>query len=113
MQGILGNTELVLQEKISLVVRDCLETINRFVTDAASRIQQLQRFSGKSKYKKDYEYLSLNHVVDDVVLQTRPLWKDESEKAGITITVEKNFTEKELEHFYKCNIDDGTFTTIL
>ncbi len=94
LQGILGNIELALLENISLEVEDYLKTVKQFVTDAASRILQLQRFSGKSKYKKDYEYLRLNNVVDDVVLQTRPLWKDESEKAGITITVEKNFTEK-------------------
>ncbi|MCP4264468.1 MAG: response regulator [Candidatus Brocadiaceae bacterium] len=96
LQGILGNIELALLEQIPLQTRDYLETINQLVADAASRIQQLQRFSGKNKYKKDYEHLNLNQILDDVVLQTRPLWKDESEKAGITIAVEKSFAEKEL-----------------
>ncbi len=96
LQGVLGNIELALQENIPLKARDYLETTSRLVTDAASRIQQLLRFSGQSECRKDREYLRLNHVVDDVVLQTRPLWKNESEKAGITIAVEKNFVEKEL-----------------
>ncbi len=95
LQGVLGNVELALLENISLNVRGYLETIKLSATDAASRIKQLQRFSGKGKCKNDHEYLNINHIVDDVILQTRPLWKDESEKAGITIAVAKIFTEKQ------------------
>ena len=96
LQGIFGNTELALLEHISPEVRNYLETIRRSATDAASRIQQLQRFSGKSKGQNDYDHVNLNSLVDAVVSQTRPLWKDESEKAGIAIAVEKNFAAKEL-----------------
>ena len=96
LQGIFGNIELVLLRDISPEVRDYLEAIKRSATDAASRIQQLQRFSGKGKGQNNYEQLNLNSVVDDVISQTRPLWKDECEKAGITIAVEKNYAGKEL-----------------
>ena len=40
--------------------------------------------------------MNLNSLVDTVVLQTRPLWKDEAEKAGITIVIERNYAKKEL-----------------
>ena len=96
LQGIFGNIEVALLEHISPEVRNYLETIKQSATDAASRIQQLQRFAGKGKEQNDYEYTNLNRLVDTVVSQTRPLWKDESEKAGISIAVEKNYAEKEL-----------------
>lgn len=96
LQGIVGNTELSLLRDISPKVRGYLEAIKKSATDAASRIQQLQRFSGKGKSQNGYECLNLTSIVDDVVSQTRPLWKDESEKAGIAIAVEKNYAEKEL-----------------
>ncbi len=96
LQGIFGNIELALLRDISPEVRGYLETIKKSAVDAASRIQQLQRFSGKGKSQNGYEQLSLNSIVDDAVSQTRPLWKDESEKVGITITIEKNYTGKEL-----------------
>ncbi len=96
LQGIFGNIELALLRDISPEVRGYLETIKKSAVDAASRIQQLQRFSGKGKSQNGYEQLNLNSIVDDAVWQTRPLWKDESEKVGITITIEKNYTGKEL-----------------
>ena len=96
LQGIFGNTEVALLEHISPEVRNYLETIKQSATDAASRIQQLQRFARKGKEQNDYEHVNLNRLVDTVVSQTRPLWKDESEKAGIAIEVEKNYAGKEL-----------------
>ncbi|MCF8070700.1 MAG: response regulator [Desulfobacterales bacterium] len=96
LQGIFGNIELALLENISPKMRDYLETIKQSTADAASRIGQLLRFSGKNKSRKDYEHLNPNRVVDDVISQTRPLWKDEAEKKGIAIAVEKNYAEKEL-----------------
>ncbi|OPL13722.1 MAG: hypothetical protein AVO38_12985 [delta proteobacterium ML8_D] len=97
LQGILGNIELALLKDISPEVRDYLETVKKLSMEAASRISQLQRFSGKGKGQTDYKQLSLNEIIDDVVAHTRPLWKDESEKLGITIEIEKNYASKELK----------------
>lgn len=96
LQGIFGNIELALLRDISPEMRDYLETIKKSAIDAASRIQQLQRFAGKGKSQEGYEQMNLNSIVDDVVSQIRPLWKDESEKAGIAIAIEKNYAGKEL-----------------
>ncbi len=96
LQGIFGNIELTLVRDISPEVRDYLEAIKRSATDAASRIQQLQRFSGKGTGRKNYEQLNLNSIIDDVISQARPLWKDECEKTGIAISVEKNYADKDL-----------------
>ncbi|MFO8239441.1 MAG: response regulator [Dissulfuribacterales bacterium] len=96
LQGILGNIELALLKDISPEVRDYLETVKKSSLEAASRISQLQRFSGKGKSQTSYKQMSLNGIIDDMVAQTRPLWKDESEKLGITIEIEKNYAAKEL-----------------
>lgn len=96
LQGIFGNTDLALLEIISPEVRNYLETIKKSASDAASRIQQLQRFSGKGKGQDNYENIDFNSMVETVVLQTRPLWKDECEKSGIIIEIEKNYSQRDL-----------------
>jgi len=96
LQGIFGNIELALLRDISPEVRDYLEAIKRSAADAASRIQQLQRFSGKGIGRKNYERLDLNSIIDDVISQARPLWKNECERAGIEILVETNYAGKKL-----------------
>lgn len=96
LQGIFGNTELALLEDISPEVRNYLNTIKKSATDAATRIQHLLRFSGKGKGRKDYEILNLNTIVADVITQTRPLWKDESEKNGLVITIKTAYSGEKL-----------------
>ena len=96
LQGIFGNIDLALLKDISPEVKDYLETIKKSAIDAASRIHQLQRFSGKCESLSGHDRLDLNSIVEEAILQTRPLWKDESEKAGITIAIEKKFAAKEL-----------------
>lgn len=96
LQGIIGNIELALLEPFSAELRDYLETIRQSAHDAASRIQQLQRFTGEGKEQNNYVSENLNQIADAVVLQTRPLWKDESEKAGIAIEIDKRLTKHEI-----------------
>lgn len=96
LQVIFGYIELALLSDSSSEVEEYLKTIKRSASDAASRVRRLHRFSGKSKKKKNYEKVNLNSLVQEVVAQTKPLWKDESERAGINIEVIKNFTEMEI-----------------
>ncbi|MCP5003349.1 MAG: response regulator [Planctomycetes bacterium] len=96
LQGIFGNIDLALISDISPQVSVYVKRIKKAAIDASRRIRQLQRFSGKDKGREGYECLNLSSVVDDAISQTRPLWKDESEQAGIIITIEKSYTEKEL-----------------
>ena len=109
MQGIFGNIELALQSNLAPEVRDYLDAAKRSATDAASRIRQLQRFSRKGKGRNVNEHLNVNSILDDVISQARPLWKDASEKAGIVITIEKKYTEKEL----KVNANAGELRSLL
>jgi len=54
------------------------------------------RFSGKGKGPRDYDPLNLNSVVADVITQTRPLWKDESERTGAVIIIETDYSDGDL-----------------
>lgn len=110
LQGMFGNIELALLKNIAPEVREeHLKAIKQSATDAASRIQQLERFSGNSKGQDGYIQLNINNIVDSVVSQTRPLWKDESEKTGIAIVVEKNYARNAL----KVDGNEGELRSVL
>ena len=91
LQGIFGNIELALLEDSSPEVRDYLETIKKSASDAASRIQQLQRFAGKRNESLEYQVIDFNSIVDDAIAQTRNLWKDEAQKNGLDIAVNTHY----------------------
>ncbi len=88
LQSIFGNIELALihlgKENPS---RKYLETIRTSASDAAERIKLLQRFAGNSNSAKGYTSININEIIDDVIIQSKPLWKDNAQKAGIEINV--------------------------
>lgn len=92
LQSIFGNLELaLLNPDIPDRVRKYLEIIRSSTRDAATRVQMLQRFGGKKQANTSYSLLSLNDVVKDVVVQSRPLWKDSLEKEGRIITIKTSY----------------------
>jgi PAS domain S-box-containing protein len=93
LQVILGNLEMALKVSgISSKVEAFLKAAKRSSDDAASRIQLLQRFARK-KGSVEFFVVNLNELLDEVILQTRPLWKDEAEKKGIEISFNKLYGE--------------------
>ena len=91
LQAILGNAEMASFQNDCPEIANYIETIRKSANDAASRIRQLQRFAGNSK-KTDYTTLRIEDVIDDVVNQTRHLYKDESERRGIQIDVSTKYS---------------------
>ena len=96
LQSMLGTIELALLEPLSPEVGGYLQTIRESAVDAASRIRQLQRFAGHRAGRQERERIDLNTLVDSVILQTKPLWKDECERRGCVIDVEKSFSRNNL-----------------
>lgn len=90
LQGISGNIELALLRDLSPEVRAYLEATRRSVSEAAARIKQLQRFSRRGERRRGHGPLEVSGLVEEVIEQTRPLWKDACEKAGIRIEVEQH-----------------------
>ncbi|MBZ0181862.1 MAG: PAS domain S-box protein [Melioribacteraceae bacterium] len=94
LQSISGNVELALiRAEQNKSVEKYLNTIKNSVNDAAVRVQLLQRFAGKSKSKNEHTLVDLNRIAEDVIYQTRPLWKDKVQKEGIVINFETKFSQ--------------------
>ena len=93
LQSIFGNLELVMLAKsIPEPVQKQLHAAITAAEDAATRVQMLQRFGGQKKVVSIYGPVNLNTVIEDVILQTRPLWKDRAEKEGLVIDIQKDFS---------------------
>lgn len=94
LQSIYGNLELALLKMDNKnPIKKYLSTIKTAVSDAAVRVQLLQRFAGKSKSRHEYIHVDLNQVVKDVIVQTRPLWKDSVQKVGMVIRFETLYAD--------------------
>ena len=92
LQSIFGNLDLaLLDNEISTHTRKYLETIKIATIDAATRVQELQRFGGKKKRTSSYSSIKLNNIVRQVILQSRPLWKDSMQHFGYEIIIDTKF----------------------
>jgi len=92
LQSIYGNVELALfNPELPDSIRKYLKTIRSASNDASTRVKLLQRFGGKTGIKKEYASLNINDVIKDVLVQSRPLWKDRAEMDGITIKIETDY----------------------
>ena len=91
LQGIMGNLDLVLtasgfgDEEINR-----LKVASNMASDAAERIKILQRFSSEDEGSGSERY-HLNHVVQETILQTQHLWRDEAQRRGIEFQIIKEF----------------------
>ncbi|MCF8242951.1 MAG: PAS domain S-box protein [Melioribacteraceae bacterium] len=91
LQSIFGNLELALVKiEEGHSSRKYLKTIKTAAADAATRIRLLQRFAGTSISQNEFEAVDVNEIIKDVIIQTRPVWKDNPQKDGLEITINKN-----------------------
>ena len=91
LQVIIGNLELILiKSETPDSLQKYLNAIKMAATDSAARVDLIQRFSGKKQSLSNYHEVNLNKIIDDVIVQSRPLWKDNAEKSGLVINVVKN-----------------------
>ncbi len=94
LQVIFSNLDIVLLDKnLPGQIRDYLETVKTSASDASARVQLLQRFSGKKQSSSGYTKIALNKIVEDVIVQARPLWKDKQEEKGKEINVVRKFED--------------------
>lgn len=83
LQVIFGNVELgLLLPDAPKEALKYFKAIKEATTDGASRVRQLQRFTSKER-TNDRQALDLCALLEEIVLQTKPLWKDEAEKKGL------------------------------
>lgn len=94
LQSILGNLELaILNIELPDATIQYLKIIKTVISDAAIRVKLLQRFGGKGHVETKYLPVNLNAIITEVINQSRPLWKDDAEKNGLTIDIVTEFSE--------------------
>lgn len=91
LMAILGNVELLQMELQGTKFEERLKNIESCVTDGAKTIKRIQTFvkgrSGGGHGGKEKAIETAN-IIEEAVQFTRPLWKDECEKKGVSISVE-------------------------
>ncbi|MEI8361332.1 MAG: PAS domain S-box protein [bacterium] len=93
LQVIYGNLELaLLNYNLSDELTKLLKAARASAGDASARVRQLQRFTQK---KPNSEFVSLNlvNLIEQSIMQARPLWKDEYEHRGLQIDFVKSFAK--------------------
>ncbi len=92
LQIILGNLDLISRGKnLSEEVHRRLNVIRRVSSDAAVRVQMIQRMGAKREDRSGYTPVDINNLLRDIVVSTRPLWKDSMEKNGRVIHIRTEF----------------------
>jgi len=93
LQSILGNLELIIYDKeISNDNLKILKTIKKATIDAAERVKIVRRFN-KKKENSSYKLIDIEIIINDVIIQSRPIWKDDAEKKGVFINIERNYSK--------------------
>lgn len=91
LQAIIGNIELALMTSdIPEEIVGYLKTIQSTSDDATARVRQLQRFARQEK-ETGYKPVDIITLIEETIEQTRPKWKDETEKKGLKITFRKDY----------------------
>ena len=88
LQQMAGNLEVIkLQNDYPENTNKRLNNIGSIISDAADRVSALQKF-GDTKYDDiDTELIDFNTLINESLMQSRPLWKDGMEKNGLKINV--------------------------
>ena len=88
LQQMAGNLEVIkLQNDYPEKTNKRLNNIGSIISDAADRVSALQKF-GDTKYDDiDTELIDFNTLINESLIQSRPLWKDGMEKNGLKINV--------------------------
>ncbi len=92
LHSVIGNTELLLlKHEITEECKPYLESIKKVSVDASDRVKLIQRFGGKCPPPSPFSTVKVTDMINDVIAQSRPLWKDAPEKEGKIITVSVDF----------------------
>ena len=88
LQQMAGNLEVIkLQNDYPKNTNMRLNNIGSIISDAAHRVSALQKF-GDTKYDDiETELINFNTLINESLMQSRPLWKDGMERNGLKINV--------------------------
>lgn len=91
LQAIIGNVELALMSpNLPADTTEYLNSILTTIIDATARVKQVQRFSRKES-DSSYKPVDYTKLIEETIEQTRPKWKDSTEKKGLRINFLKEY----------------------
>lgn len=94
LQAMMGNIEVVkLKTNLSDTTLKYLNNVESIIVDVTSRVKSLQRFGRTKQDRSEYKLVNLNTIIGESIIQARPLWKDNAEKAGITININADYSD--------------------
>ncbi|RPJ02737.1 MAG: PAS domain S-box protein, partial [Deltaproteobacteria bacterium] len=88
---ILGYTQVLLSKAKEEKSIEALKTIERVTKDAAQTVRRLQNFAGRRS--QEVFQVDINATIKDAVEITKPKWKDEAQRKGISNEMVLNLEE--------------------
>lgn len=92
LAGIIGNVQIMLDHVDDPEVKERLEAVELAALDGAATIKRIQEFSRVNR-DTDFEPVAINDLINDTVKITSPIWKDQAQKRGISISMEFDFDD--------------------
>lgn len=92
LAAILGNTQLLLHVTEDEEIKETLRTIEKVAKDSAHTVKRLQDFTRKKTCQELFD-VDVNPIVRDSIEMSKPKWRDEAQRKGITIEVVTQFEE--------------------
>jgi PAS domain S-box-containing protein len=94
MQQMMGNLEIVkIQNQLSDNALDRLNSIGTLISDISGRVSALQKFGDTKHDNNTTKLINFNTLIEESIKESRPLWKDNIEKEGLSLTVTTDFKE--------------------
>jgi PAS domain S-box-containing protein len=88
LQQMTGNLEVIkLQNDYPENTTERLDNIGTIITDVADRVSALQKFGDTKHDDRDTKLIDFNTLIEESLMQSRPLWKDDMQEKGLNINV--------------------------
>ena len=88
--AIIARTELLKLEDLDDKTADGLQLIHKSALDGAAVVRRIQDFSRVTEHR-DFEPVDLGELIDDVLEMTRAIWRDKSQRLGITYAIRRDY----------------------
>jgi signal transduction histidine kinase/ActR/RegA family two-component response regulator len=74
--------------------REYLQTIKRSGNDIAHIVARMREFYRRRSDTEQLTKVNINQIIDEVIVLTRPRWRDLSQREGISIHIERDLESK-------------------
>ncbi|WP_368051779.1 ATP-binding protein [Lutibacter sp.] len=92
LQAMMGNIEVAkLKLKLTDDTLQYFNAIGSIIIDISSRVKALQNFGNTESDIVNSELIDFNAIINESLIQFRPLWKDKMEKDGLNVNIITDF----------------------